>query len=122
MRDIWKLKVTWDEDLPIEFVNRMNDLIKDLQVLDTIEFPRSVMVESELSELHVDCDASQEAYGACAYVVYDSQSELLMSKTRVAPLKARTILQMELTALLVGCRLVSYICSVIPAPFKKSVC
>ena len=62
--------------------------------------------------IHVFCDASEKAYGAALYVVTSEGSRLLMSKARVAPLKTGTIPQLELTALLVGCRLLHYALSV----------
>ena len=47
-------------------------------------------------------DASYEVYGVAAYIRLDNENaihtSLLMSKSRVAPLKPTTILRMELTA------------------------
>ncbi|VDI73490.1 Hypothetical predicted protein [Mytilus galloprovincialis] len=61
--------------------------------------------------LHVFTDASVVAYGACAYLVKGEESNFVMAKNRVAPLKKLTIPQLELMAALVGGRLTSHIMS-----------
>ena len=119
MRDIWKGKYGWDESLPAKFSDQINALINDFQSLHTIEFPRCGLEDNKDQDLFVDCDASQEAYGACAYIVRSNQASLFMARTRVAPLRSRSIPQLELTALLVGCRLVKYICDTVPVEFRK---
>ena len=117
LRDIWLAKTSWDEPLAENFITRMNELIEDFKIVHTVQFPRCV-IEDDNVDLLVDCDASQEAYGACAYVVKDEHARLYMARSRVAPLKARSIPQLELTALLVGWRLVKYICDTGPFRFR----
>ena len=56
------------------------------------------------------CDTSVQAYGKVAYAVEKRVgSNLVMSKGRLAPLKSRTITELELFAATVGCCLASYI-------------
>ena len=58
-------------------------------------------------------DASSKAYGAAVYTVNDThtQSNLLISKARVAPCREcrLTIPKLELTASLIGARLINYL-------------
>ena len=58
-------------------------------------------------------DASNRAYGAAVYTVNDThtRSNLLMSKARVAPCREDrlTIPKLELTASLIGARLIHYL-------------
>ena len=65
------------------------------------------------TELHVFTDASSRAYGAAVCTVDDTrtQSNLLMSKARVAPCRegGLTIPKLELTASLIGARLINYL-------------
>ena len=74
-------------------------------------FPRHILHEH--SELHVFTDPSSMAYGAAVYTVNDTctRSDLLMSKARVAPCREDrlTIPKLELTASLIGARLIHYL-------------
>lgn len=55
--------------------------------------------------LHVFTDDSARASGTCAYFVPQQQFHLITAKGRVAPLKKRTLPQLELTAILTGTHL-----------------
>lgn len=63
-------------------------------------------------QVHEFCDASQRAYGACVYVrtKFESdkyRSELLCSRSRVAPLKSISLPRLELSAALLLARLIT---------------
>ena len=65
-------------------------------------------------QLHVFCDASNEAYGAVAYLRCEKNEEiytvLVGSKTRVAPTKTRpSIPRKELMGAVLGGRLLKHI-------------
>ncbi|XP_066966716.1 uncharacterized protein [Macrobrachium rosenbergii] len=88
-------------DLKGEF----DELLNQLKSIEEIKVPRSCFNEGTCS-LHVFVDASQVAYGACAYVVSSKHtSHLLMSKSRVAPSPPLSIPRQELLALTIGMRL-----------------
>jgi len=68
-----------------------------------ISIPRLIIDNSNTSQiyLHGFCDASEQAYGACVYVVCKNLNRkdnafLICSKSRVAPLKALPLPRLEL--------------------------
>ena len=66
------------------------------------------------SRLLCFCDASSCAYATAVYLVQrsensESRSDLLFSKTRLAPLKKITIPRLELLAVLIGVRCVKFV-------------
>ena len=109
MRDIWMEKVGWDDKLPDQYAERLGDLIDTYNQLHSVSLPRKCIENGD--SLHVFCDASLTSYGCVAYSVNANKSRIIMARSRVAPLSTRTIVQLELTALLLGCRLAQYIVS-----------
>ena len=65
-------------------------------------------------EMHVFVDASKKAYGAVAYICHGGQPLLIMSKTRVAPIKELTLPKLELMAAVIGTRLYKFIIASLP--------
>ena len=109
LQSVWKLNIPWDQDLPQDIVDQWTPLSNQLPLISDISVPRQTCSVNTSCALVVFCDASIKAYGAAAYLISDNQANLLVSKARVAPLKQRTLPQLELTALQVGVQLTSYI-------------
>ena len=111
MQTLWKAKVNWDESLSEEHANILTDILREFQQASEFTFPCRVIFES--SNLHLFVDASTKAYGAVAYVVDTNtrNSNIILSKARVAPCKANrlTIPKLELTVTLIGCRLTRHL-------------
>ena len=102
-RDLWKEQTSWDEPISSEQAQRHQDWREELPLLQEIQLPRCYYAsEDPLSiQLHGFSDASREAYGAVIYVraTYPTMQptvELVISKSKVAPLATRTIPQLEL--------------------------
>ena len=97
---LWKLKVSWDEDVNEDLVTEFKSLVKDFSTLDTIRFPRNVCLKKDQGTLHIFCDASSRAYGTVVYICKGNDSRLLMSRSRIVPMKEKTIPQLQLTAVI----------------------
>ena len=75
-----------------------------LPILSRVRFPRFIALEDSAEiQIHGFCDASEKAYGACLYFrSTNSQgihhSELICSKSRVAPIKTKSLPKLELCA------------------------
>ena len=110
MQETCKLQLDWDSILPEIIQEQWETIALRLKGLSQISFPRETCREGVAYDLHIFCDASQKAYGAVAYVTDGAQKpQLLMSKAKVAPVKTKTLPQLELTALYVGVMLQQYI-------------
>ncbi|KAK6165299.1 hypothetical protein SNE40_022250 [Patella caerulea] len=112
MQNLWRSKqYDWDDPLPDELSSVWNGLFRELQELQNVEFPRCIKPEGAvgLPVLNVFSDASSVAYGAVAYLLWNTPSgptcSLISSKARVAPLRQNTIPRLELMAALVSSRL-----------------
>ncbi|XP_020297156.1 uncharacterized protein LOC109861769, partial [Pseudomyrmex gracilis] len=102
LQDLWQADVQWDESAPQKIHTRWSRLKSQLASLNQMQVSRGVKFRSDprLVQLHGFCDASQRAYGACVYVrtrlgPNECRSELLCSKSRVAPLKAVSLPRLE---------------------------
>ena len=111
LQTLWKEKKDWDEKLNPDQVKVIYDILVDLRQVTKFIFPRHVLYNC--ADLHVFADASNKAYGAVAYTVdiTNARSNLLISRARVAPFKEGrlTITKLELTASLIGARLIRYL-------------
>ena len=105
LQTLWKEKMGWDQTLNTEQIKVIRDILLDLQRVSDFSFPRHILREH--TELHVLTDAST------VYTVDRNQlcSNLLINKARVAPCRENhlTIPKLELTASLIGARLIRYL-------------
>ena len=107
-QDICQLKIGWDEALPEELCLKWKEVAENMLRVSLISAPRILDgIEGEdvkSIQLHGFADSSKIAYGANIYIRVTtsdvSYSQLLVSKTRVAPLKGETIHRLELMAAL----------------------
>ena len=115
LQTLWKNKVGWDQEIPEQLASEITEILSEFQQVSEFSFPRRIVFP--LVELHVFVDASSKAYGAVAYVVNpdNNHSNLLISKAKVAPCKGDrpTITKLELTAALIGCRLIDHLNSIV---------
>ncbi|XP_070517900.1 uncharacterized protein [Cardiocondyla obscurior] len=113
MQDLWSAGVDWDESVPQEIHSRWLHFISQLHELNNFKVARCVKANASSDSIQLlgFCDASQRAYGACVYMrtidrFGNYQTQLLCSKSRIAPLKATSLPRLELAAALLLSQLV----------------
>ena len=105
----WRSNVSWNDPLPVCFLDQWKILQQEFLLLADIKIKRFVASQDCEYILHVFCDSSEKAYGCAIYLVCYNSSNLLMAKARVAPLKTKTLPQLELTALWLGVKLAKHV-------------
>ncbi|XP_066958086.1 uncharacterized protein [Macrobrachium rosenbergii] len=96
MKELWDLSVAWDEEVPAHIKKNWSKHSSDLTQLPSISLPRScISLESENS-LCIFCDASKSCYGFAIYNVSIGISRLMFAKSRVPPVKTKTLPMLEL--------------------------
>ncbi|XP_062703701.1 uncharacterized protein LOC134286146 [Aedes albopictus] len=119
LQDLWRTMCSWNEAVPDELQNWWREFRESLEDLTQLRVPRWVAFGSDTisAELHMFCDASMKAYGACIYLRCTSfdgtvTAALLTAKSRVAPLedlekkrKQTSIPRLELSSALTGVHL-----------------
>ena len=111
-----KSKADWDPPLDDELKKRWIRLVTDVERVNLISLDRHYFKGSSSAEirdiqLHGFCDASEKAYGAVVYLRARTGSanvitQIVSSKTRVAPIAGETFPRLELTEAVVLARLV----------------
>ena len=117
LQDCCRLNVDWDEKLPTEIVDRIEDWIMTLEKSDLFvnrnikPLSWGVIVRYEI---HHFCDASQLAYGVVSYLrATNSNGKVFISfifgKAHVAPIKSVSIPRLELTAATLAVKINSFL-------------
>ena len=108
LQEIWQAKLTWDEPLPKEITDSWLTILPDLMKLPRFTISRIYLSMPVTSTCHLYAfsDASTKAYGAVVYICQNQETSLVMSKSRVAPIKTITLPKLELMAAVMATRLV----------------
>ena len=112
LQKLWQLGLDWDDEVPVAVQNQWITLFKEMKELDNVSFERCLTAEKAVDPpmLCVFADASQDAFGACAYLRQRKDDntysvKFIAAKSRVAPLKQLTIPRLELQAAVLATRL-----------------
>ena len=113
LQELWKQHIDWDEPLEENFQNRWIKIIQEIREAKELVIPRRYFtaIQFAVQDLHVFANASTKAYGAVAYFSQDTYASLVMSKTRVAPLKTISLPRLELMAAVLATTLATFILS-----------
>ena len=104
LQHLWETKLGWDDPVPDNLIEVWSQLRMELPSLSTIHIPRCyspIGFSVSSVQLYGFSDTSEEAYAAVVYLrLVDSigkvHTAIVMSKTRVSPIKHLSILRLEL--------------------------
>ena len=102
-QELWELHLDWDDEVPGNLREQHEEWREELPLLATIRLPRCYFSQERALtiQLHGFSDASEAAYSAVIYLrtTYTNSPttcRLVMSKTKVAPLKTLSVPRLEL--------------------------
>ena len=131
LQSLWTQGVGWDDELPEETSRKWVQWVQELSELEQLHIPRSY-IDWPLSqhakvELHAFDDASEVAYATAIYIRVvpkegEASTRLVMSKTRVAPVRKTSLPRLELMAAVITARLCIYVKDAIDCPISRIVC
>ena len=109
--------LNWDDPLPLNISKKITNWLKGLETLSSFQVPRCLQCSKEVSEVTfiVFNDASEKAYGSIMYQrsIYKSgkiSTNLVMSKSKVAPLHATSIPKIRTTECCAGIEICKNAC------------
>ena len=120
LQTLWKYELKWDESFEFlineELSKKWLHLVRQTHVAMKCCFTRRAII-SEKREVHVFSDASQDSYGAVAYIrtlpcqkFPNGHIKIVTSKGKVAPLKGmKTIPKLELAAVVVAAHMARFV-------------
>ena len=124
IQDMWREKILWYEPISESQHKEWQSWLHETSNLSSFSMKRLYYdkenpIPNDI-ELHIFADASELAYGAVAYIRFVKKNEvtcsLVMSKSRLAPIKVITLPRLELNAAVVGARLGQFIVDEIDLP------
>ena len=95
MRHLWATseKLDWDDPIPEDNKQQWSAFFNELPEMNQVKFERCLKPSDAVcNPILIFCDASEDAYGSCAYVRWQRQGggfacNLIVSKNRLAPAK-----------------------------------
>lgn len=132
VRHLWDKHRGWDDPLlPQDLLQQWRIWEEELQVLPQVTLPRAYLPkEVDIAglhrEVHIFCDASEEAYGSVAYLrTTDKHGKVhlsfLMARSRVSPKRLHSMPRLELCAALTGAQLAQVLGKELTIPIDKTV-
>ncbi|GFR21520.1 DUF1758 domain-containing protein [Trichonephila clavata] len=125
MQRLWK-QLQWDERVPTDIKLEWEQLANDAQLVKDIKIPQFLLVDSNYQfHLFGFSDASEKVYAAAIYCCFVSDIgkiniQLIIAKTRVAPLKPVSCPQLELCGALLLVKLMDFTCKSSELPYITS--
>ena len=111
LQNLLKRGQTWDQAVPDDLQPRINKLATHYATMPDISVPRQISPLLTSAELHIVTDASISAFPAVIYArqppsdTTPARLVFVLGKSRVAPIKQRSVPKLELEASVLGVRL-----------------
>ncbi|XP_041630638.1 uncharacterized protein [Drosophila kikkawai] len=125
-QDSWLSSVEWSEVLHPHLCFRWQQFVSEMHLLETCRVPRYISTPSQAIELHGFADASSQAFAAVIYSRFKVNAgyavNLIMAKTRVAPIKPISIPRLELNAAHLLSKLISLVKQSLTIPISRINC
>ena len=127
MQQLWLEGLDWDEEVSLESHSLWNNLVSDLAMVDKITIPRWIQYDpSNQIQIHGFADASKAAFCATVYVrcqrsEHIACSNILVAKSKVAPLKTICLPRLELNGVVLMANLVNYVISALNLEKSKII-
>ena len=120
-------KLGWDEPLPSYLVKEMIEFFIDLFELEKIEFPRSIVPSEDVvgkPDLVIFSDGTTCAFGSVAYIRWQLKSggwwsNIILSKSKIAPKSRITIPRLELNGAVLSKRLDEFVVGTLDVQFQN---
>ncbi|XP_075163389.1 uncharacterized protein LOC142236024 [Haematobia irritans] len=125
MQQLWLEGLGWDDSISSDALQTWNQILNDLPHIEHISVPRWIQLLPEDSiEIHGFCDASKAAYCACVYVRCKTStatvfSNLLIAKSKVAPIKQIPLPKLELNGAVLLAKLIKYVVGIFQVEFDS---
>ena len=123
-QETWYAEREWEKSLDKELQSKWDAWANQLTGLPVLSFPRWLKVEEldlardkERVGVHVFCDASKLAIGACAYIVTEKDSVLALAKGKIIKRKGTSIPSNELCSGELGVSLAKVVCAALGLEF-----
>ncbi|XP_043475868.1 uncharacterized protein LOC122507308 [Leptopilina heterotoma] len=117
MQNLWRKQCSWDESLDNDTVATWIDYVNLLNYINELTIPRWLNLHPDNLDvqIHGFADALETAYGAVLYLrvtlsSHEVITQIITSKTKVAPVKQISIQRLELQGATLLSRLVTSVC------------
>ena len=130
LQDCWRQKLTWDEPLKGEILEKWKKWKDMLPLMLKVEIPRCFFSRQAHTgcsiQLHHFCDASEAGYGTASYlrISYPDGTincTFIIGKSRCSPIQAPTIPRLELQSAVLATRVDKVIQEELDLPLKDTV-
>lgn len=103
IQKLWQGKFDWDDEITQEIAFEWSQFCDNLKHIENVKIPRWLGINKDsVLQIHGFADASEKAYGVAFYLRANNDdiitTNLVFSKTRVAPIKRFTVPKLELSA------------------------